>query len=101
MILRYRIKRTECGVFGGPVHVIEGAIRELFVHQTKMARGNKLTTGEELTNGYKVFQALIHHQVEKCSGEKQSRDTVFAQDAAKLVERSGARRHDNQTATIQ
>src|ERR1700677_2597389 len=101
MILRYRIKRTECGVFGGPVHVIEGAIRELFVHQSKMARGNKLTTSEKLTNGNKVFEALIHHQIEKCGGEEKSRHTIFAQDAAKLVERSGARRHDNQTATIQ
>src|SRR5271156_1014558 len=101
MILRYRVKRTERGVFSRPVHVIEGAIRQLFVHQSKMARGNKLTASEELTNGYKVFQALIHHQVEKCSGEKQSRDTVFAQDAAKLIERTGARRHHNQTATVQ
>src|ERR1700733_15219442 len=101
MILRHRVERTESGVFSGPVHVIEGAIRQVFVHQAKMTRGNKLTTSEELAHRYKVFQALIHHKVEKRGGEKQSRHAIFAQHATQLVERTGARRHYKQTAAVQ
>src|ERR1700735_2012736 len=101
MIRRHRVERTESGVLSRPVHVIEGAIRQVFVHQAKMAGRNKLTASEELTNGYEVFQTLIHHEVEKRSGEKQSGYAIFAQNASKLVERTSARWHHNQTATVQ